>query len=69
MTSCIILTPIKDAEMVWGMCHIQQGNVYRILVRNLREGRRSKDLGVHGSTALTLWRRNYFFFNFSTPCI
>ena len=19
--------------------------------------------------ALTLWRRNYFFFNFSTPCI
>jgi len=28
------------------MCHIQEGNVYRILVRNLTEGRRSEDLGV-----------------------
>ena len=28
------------------MCHLQEGNVYRILARKLTEGRRSKDLGV-----------------------
>jgi len=49
--------------------HIIEGNIER----KGRRGRRRKELldfnDNRNTEILTFWRRNYYFFNFSTPCI